>query len=320
MTKLRQARGWLAATFLAGTLLLVGGLLGACSTPSNSATTPVALTPIPAATATIVATPVDSPTVAPTGAPVTPTANSTEPTPLPASTITDTTVDTSSGSTDAGSISGEAPAALPDTGMAVVEKVDVRILESFPVQVQAVVSGYLPDGCTTITGAEALQEGTQFRIHISTARPADAMCTEVIVKFEQVVPLQTATLPAGSYQVVVNDLAVDFELPAGVSGAQPSTQPGSYPVVATETAFVLAQVDVPMYAAPTADGNAIGLIAGGQIAKVTGASPDGAWWRVVCPDDSVGDCWVSADPAMTTPTASAAGATSSPTSYLNVAG
>ncbi len=35
-------------------------------------------------------------------------------------------------------------------GVAVVESLDVLILESFPVQVQAMVRGNLPDGCTTL--------------------------------------------------------------------------------------------------------------------------------------------------------------------------
>jgi hypothetical protein len=186
--------------------------------------------------------------------------------------------------------------------MAVVDGLDVRIMESFPVQVQAVVTGYLPDGCTTITGVEAVNEGTAFRIHITTERPADAMCTQQIVPFEQVVGLTTADLPAGTYQVVVNDMSVSFELPSSETPAEPAEpEAGEYPVVETTTGFVMAQVDVPIYDAPSEDGAEIGMIAGGQLARVTGASPDGAWWRVICPDESVGDCWVSAAPELTAP-------------------
>jgi hypothetical protein len=189
---------------------------------------------------------------------------------------------------------------MPDTGAAVVENIDVRIMESFPVQVQAVLTGYLPDGCTTITGSEVVTEGPAFRVRMTTDRPADAVCTMAVTPFEQVVSLDVADLPAGVYQVVVNDLARNFEIPGSEAAAQP--QPGAYPVVETPTGYILAQVDVPILNAPLSDSAEIGLIAGGQMARVTGASPDGAWWRVMCPDDTEGDCWVSADPALTVPT------------------
>jgi hypothetical protein len=47
----------------------------------------------------------------------------------------------------------------------------------------------------------------------------------------------------------------------------------------------------------------IGQVAGGMQARVTGANSDGQWWRVICPDYTVGDCWVSAAPALTQPAA-----------------
>jgi hypothetical protein len=186
--------------------------------------------------------------------------------------------------------------------MAVVEQLDVRTLESFPVQIHAAITGYLPDGCTTISAIEAVNEGSTFRIYITTERPADAICTMEIVNFEEVVPLDVTGLPAGSYQVAVNDLSAAFDLPEGApsDGTSPE-ETGANPVVETETEYVSAQVDVPIYDAPRADAGEIGLIAGGQMALVTGASPDGAWWRVICPDDTVGDCWVSAAPELTAP-------------------
>ena len=46
-------------------------------------------------------------------------------------------------------------------------------------------------------------------------------------------------------------------------------------------------------------------IAGGQQALVTGVSRDSHWWRVICPDSTVGNCWVSADPTLTQPIAPA---------------
>jgi len=42
-------------------------------------------------------------------------------------------------------------------------------------------------------------------------------------------------------------------------------------------------------------------IAAGQQVRVTGVSRDSTWWRVICPDDTVGHCWISADAALTRP-------------------
>ena len=254
-----------------GATLLVAGLLIGCSTATPATQVPPTQAPIATEAAT----------TEPTAAPVEPT--------LPA--------------VPAANAPAEPPT-LPDTGMAVVEQIELRVLESFPVQIHAVVTGYLPDGCTTMSAIGAKKEGTTFHIYITTDRPADAMCTMQIVNFEEVVPLDVATLPAGSYQLVVNDLSTTFDLPGGVPKDSVPIEGGTStnPVAETETGYVLAQVDVPIYDAPLENGNEIGLIAGGQIARVTGASPDGAWWRVICPDDTVGDCWVSAAPEMTVPT------------------
>ena len=271
------------------TLTLTVGLLIGCSAPPPAATEPTV--PVP----TVTTSPTTQPTVtqppATQPAPAEPTVPIAE-TPAPEGGTQEPSTLPDTGMPDTG---------LPDTGAAVVENVDVRILESFPVQVQAVVTGYLPDGCTTITSVEAVRESTTFRIRMTTERPAEAMCTMAIVSFEQVVPLDIADLPAGDYQVRVNDLSVDFALPENGAATAPLPEAGAYPVVETTTGFVMAQVDVTIYAAPMADGAAIGLIAGGQMARVTGVSPDGLWWRVICPDDTVGDCWVSAATDLTVP-------------------
>jgi len=59
---------------------------------------------------------------------------------------------------------------------------------------------------------------------------------------------------------------------------------------------------LPIYSGPGGSYAQIGEIFGGMAATVTGVSADGQWWRVMCPDDTVGDCWISADPNMTEPT------------------
>jgi uncharacterized protein YgiM (DUF1202 family) len=70
---------------------------------------------------------------------------------------------------------------------------------------------------------------------------------------------------------------------------------------ATQVQYVLALQDVRMRSGPGTQFNIISFIAAGQTAKVTGVSSNGAWWRVICPDNSTGSCWVSAATNLTKP-------------------
>jgi len=93
-----------------------------------------------------------------------------------------------------------------------VESIDVLILESFPVQVQAMVQGTLGDGCTTLDEVTTTREENLFRIRLTSQRPADAICTQALVPFEEVVALDVVGLPAGQYTVDANGVTATFEL------------------------------------------------------------------------------------------------------------
>jgi inhibitor of cysteine peptidase len=102
----------------------------------------------------------------------------------------------------------------PITGQeATVESLQVMILESFPVQVHVLVSGYLPDGCVTLADISAEREGETFLLTLTTTRPGgDVACTEALVPFEETVPLDVTGLPAGEYTVLAGELAETFTL------------------------------------------------------------------------------------------------------------
>lgn len=99
-------------------------------------------------------------------------------------------------------------------GNASVEKVDILILESFPVQVHVAASGYLPDGCTQINENATIvdREGNTFKVHLETIRPKDAVCTQALVPFEQNIALDVYGLEKGTYIVNVNGVEETFEL------------------------------------------------------------------------------------------------------------
>ncbi|HSV85895.1 MAG TPA: hypothetical protein VLH85_04930 [Levilinea sp.] len=93
-----------------------------------------------------------------------------------------------------------------------LDEIDVLILESFPVQVNVVLRGNLPDGCTSLDEVEAVREENTFRLTIWTLRDPDAMCTMALVPFEKNVKLDVYGLPAGEYTVVAADRTATFKL------------------------------------------------------------------------------------------------------------
>ncbi len=99
------------------------------------------------------------------------------------------------------------PIASPELLM--VERVDVQVLESFPVQVQAVVHGSLSDSCTEIGEISQTREGNTVTVTIGANRPADAICAQVLEPFEQVIPLD-GLFPPGTYVVRVNGVETSF--------------------------------------------------------------------------------------------------------------
>lgn len=97
-------------------------------------------------------------------------------------------------------------------GTAVVEEIDILILESFPVQINVIAKGYLPDGCTDVGDITKSMDGNTFTVTVETIRPADMMCTEAIVPYERSIPLDVYGFKAGTYSVIVNNVSGSFEL------------------------------------------------------------------------------------------------------------
>lgn len=128
-------------------------------------------------------------------------------------------------------------------GTAVVESTEILVLESFPVQIHVVAKGYLPDGCTEIDRVEEERNGNTFTVTITTKRPKDMMCTQAIVAYEKVVPLDVYGLKKGMYDVNVNTVADSFELSTdniiedseGVSGVNVFTEYNNGSTVELET-------------------------------------------------------------------------------------
>lgn len=96
--------------------------------------------------------------------------------------------------------------------LAPVDNIDIEVLESFPVQVQVVATGNLPNGCHDIGQISVGYENNSYDIEIPmTSTNADA-CTQALVPYERTIPLNTLGLKAGEYLVDVNGVYGNFEL------------------------------------------------------------------------------------------------------------
>lgn len=104
------------------------------------------------------------------------------------------------------------PAKVVTGENAIIDGLQIMMLESFPVQVRAVIRGSLPDGCTTIKEINPTRDGKTFNIHIITERPAEAMCTAALAPFESAASLEVYGLPAGTYTVTAGDQTASFTL------------------------------------------------------------------------------------------------------------
>ena len=99
-------------------------------------------------------------------------------------------------------------------GPAQVDEITVQILESFPVQVEVLIRGNLPDSCTDVDQVDQQfdPEENVFWIEITTVRTTDDACAQVLAPFEETVPLEVYGLPAGTYTVDVNGVTDTFTL------------------------------------------------------------------------------------------------------------
>lgn len=91
-----------------------------------------------------------------------------------------------------------------------VESVEVNVLESFPVQVVAVVRGTL-DPCTQLRAVEQSREGNTITVHITGKRPVGIFCIQLAQPFEERITLQ-GDFSTDQYTVIVNGVKQDFNV------------------------------------------------------------------------------------------------------------
>ena len=91
-----------------------------------------------------------------------------------------------------------------------IQTVSVEILESFPVQVNLKIEGYLADSCTMLHETSERREGDTVHVQVTTIRPRDLFCATVVTEMEHTIPL--GPFDPGVYKAIVNDIEVEFEV------------------------------------------------------------------------------------------------------------
>ena len=97
---------------------------------------------------------------------------------------------------------------------ALVTDVAVQVQESFPVQVEVLVRGTLPDTCMQVDEIkqDSNPDESLFTLVIETARTDDGDCNPGPVPFEETVALAMEGLSAGTYTVAVGEVMETFTL------------------------------------------------------------------------------------------------------------
>ena len=91
-----------------------------------------------------------------------------------------------------------------------IQSVEIRIAESFPVQVFVAVIGIAPDACTIPYETHETRDGNTITIQMTTIRPKDAVCAAVITEYMEVIPL--GRFLTGDYTVIVNGVKREFHI------------------------------------------------------------------------------------------------------------
>ena len=92
-----------------------------------------------------------------------------------------------------------------------IDSVDVLILESFPVQVNVVVRGTVPDACTQIGQVTQQRTDNQIEITVATTRDPNAFCAQVLTTVEETIAIP-GDFPPGDYAVTVNGVTESFRV------------------------------------------------------------------------------------------------------------
>jgi inhibitor of cysteine peptidase len=98
-----------------------------------------------------------------------------------------------------------------NNNLALVDEVEVEVMESLPLQASARVSGNLRNGCEQLGEASVRRFENTFTVTLPV-NVVGEMCTQALIPFTKNISLDIEGLPAGTYQVSVNGVSDSFVL------------------------------------------------------------------------------------------------------------
>lgn len=95
--------------------------------------------------------------------------------------------------------------------LTVIEHVDALLLESFPVQINLVVTGYQSDGCDYPVQVAQRREGNEVFVEIFRDLPLAVICPAVLREYNATIHLDGGFTP-GTYTIHVNDQVIEVTI------------------------------------------------------------------------------------------------------------
>ncbi|MCK5877744.1 MAG: hypothetical protein KAG43_08915 [Candidatus Marithrix sp.] len=92
-----------------------------------------------------------------------------------------------------------------------VEDIGILMTELFPIEVNIIATGKLPNGCTTIDQITEDKKGDTLILKI-IAKPKKPCSNQAQPNFAEVIPLDVDGLTSGLYKIQVNNKIDSFEL------------------------------------------------------------------------------------------------------------
>jgi inhibitor of cysteine peptidase len=95
--------------------------------------------------------------------------------------------------------------------LAMIDSVEVLILESFPVQYNAIIQGNFRNGCESIDTVSQITANQKITVLVGTKSTGE-FCTQALVPFSETITLNTKDLIQGQVTLEVNGLISTFNI------------------------------------------------------------------------------------------------------------
>jgi len=95
-----------------------------------------------------------------------------------------------------------------------VQSVEIKTVQTYPPQINAVVRGNLTESCAALGESQVQHEANTIRITVYANSRTETDCVQTTTPFETTIPIETKDLPVGSITVIANGVSAVFTLPA----------------------------------------------------------------------------------------------------------